>query len=92
MGEVTKITPKQVDRFTDPFPDLVAELEKLLESAKSGKMRACAWAVVYTDGLAPDGEVATGWARSGGTNFALSAAIARLTHRWDRHEHRSEEG
>lgn len=90
MGdEVVKLGPRKIDRFTDPFPGLVEELERLLAEAKAGTLRAAAWAVVRSDGISPDAEVATGWARAGGTSFALSAAIARLTHRWDRHEHRA---
>jgi hypothetical protein len=87
MGDVALLGPRKVDRFTDPFPALVEELERLLAEAKSGTLRAAAWAIVRTDGMSPDAEVATGWAQAGSTNFALSAAIARLTHRWDQHEH-----
>ena len=69
-----------------PVPELIEELEKLLGQAKSGKLRACAWATVYHADAKPDGEVASGWARGPYTGFGLTAAIERLNYRWKKQE------
>lgn len=69
-----------------PVPELISEIEKLLEQAKTGKLRAAAWAVVYEADAKPDGEVAHGWARGPYTTFGLTAAIERLSYRWRKAE------
>lgn len=83
---VTVIKPEAVKGSFAPVPELVEEIEKLLALAKEGKMRAAAWAVVYHDDHAPDAEVASGWARGPYTNWALTAAIERLSHYWTREQ------
>lgn len=84
---VVPLRPSAVTASFSPVPELVEELEKLLALAKSGKMRAAAWAVVYEADAKPDGEVSSGWARGPYTSFGLTAAIERLNYRWKKHEH-----
>lgn len=86
MSEVHQL--KMPERVKNSFPSnqtLVEQLETLLASAKSGKLRSAAFAVVYHDDLVPDGEVGEGWEVASGTRFALSHAIMRLNHRWAEH-------
>lgn len=86
---VVPMKPEAVRASFAPIKGIVEELEKLLEQAKSGKLQACAWAVVFEADAKPDGEVAHGWAHGPYTSFALTAAIERLSFRWKRHEYES---
>lgn len=61
-----------------PNPDIVADLEFLLEQAKSGSLAAFAFCTVYAD------VKGTGWSGNGGTRDSLHAAIAMLQHRYTR--------
>lgn len=79
--------PEAVVGAFAPIPELISEIEKLLEFAKTGKLRAAAWAVVYEADSKPDGEVAHGWARGPYTAFGLTAAVERLTYHWKKHEY-----
>lgn len=72
-----------------PDPEVVKHIEDLLELAKSGKIRAVASAVVYHDGLVPDGEIGSGHCAPPGTRFALGYAISML---WYRFQKRCDEG
>lgn len=90
MGAVHPLKPLQGS--FEPVGDMIVELEKLLESAKSGKLRACAWAAVYEADAKPDGEIGSGWARGPYTAFGLTAAIERLSFRWKKHEYGAEDG
>lgn len=86
MSDVVPLRPAAVTASFAPVPELIDEIEKLLAQAKSGKMRAAAWAVVYEADAKPDGEVSNGWARGPFTTFGLTAAIERLSYRWKKHE------
>ncbi len=81
-----RFRPEAVVGSFAPVPELVAEIEKLLEQAKLGNLRAAAWAVVYHADGKPDGEVASGWVRGPFTGFAVSAAIERLNFHWLKHQ------
>ena len=59
-----------------PVPDVVADLERLLADAKSGRLRAIAYATV-----APPLK-GTGWSGDNGTSDAVAAAITMLAHRY----------
>lgn len=65
-----------------PCPEVVKEVEHLLELAKAGKITGIATACVYHDDLCIDGTTGTGWAHSAGTGHAMGAAIAALNWRW----------
>lgn len=58
-------------------PDLVADLERLLEDAKAGQLRGIAYATTLTTGAA-----ATGWCGSDGARHPLAGAIMMLHHRY----------
>lgn len=58
-------------------PDIVAELEALLKEAKSGSLRAIAYAT-FSEG----DYTGTGWVGSDGTRHPLSSCIAMLQHRY----------
>lgn len=87
MADPVPLRPTEVTASFEPIKDLIEELEKLVVLAKSGKLRACGWAVVFEADAKPDGEVANGWARGPYTAFALSHAIEKLSHRWKAQEH-----
>ncbi len=82
---VVPIKPAVTGAFA-PIPELVEQIEALLEHAKTGKLRAATWATVYEADDKPDGEVGSGWARGPYTAFGLSAAIERLNFHWKNHE------
>ena len=82
---MSKVARRHIEAVKVPFapvPEVIDELERLLAAAKSGKLRACAWAVVYHNDIAPDGDVDSGFARGPWTAFALTDAIERLRYRW----------
>ena len=87
MSEIVALRPTEVTASFAPIPELIQELEKLIEQARTGKLRACAWAVVYEADAKPDGEVAHGWARGPYTVFALSHAVEKLAWQWKAKEH-----
>lgn len=60
-----------------PNPDMVAEVERLLERAKSGELRGLAYATFATGDI-----TGTGWVGSDGSRHPLSSAIAMLSHRY----------
>lgn len=84
--EVLAFKPEAVVGTFPPVPELIAEIEKLLAEARSGKLRAAAWAVVFHADGKPDGEVSSGWARGPYTAYGVTAAIERLSYRWKKHE------
>ena len=57
-------------------PDIVAELERLLEEAKSGDLQAIAYCTVRDD------EKGTGWVGMAGTRDSIAASIAILQFRY----------
>lgn len=87
MAEVRSLRPTEVTASFKPVKGLIEELEKLLEQARTGKLRACGWAVVFEADAKPDGECAHGWARGPYTSFALSHAIEKLAWQWKAREH-----
>lgn len=87
MADPVKLfKPEAVVGAFVPVSELITEIEKLLDQAKTGKLRAAAWAVVFEADAKPDGEVAHGWARGPYPAFGLTAAIARLNYHWQRKE------
>lgn len=60
-----------------PYEGVVATLERLLADAKSGNLRAIAYAVVRAQGVQ-----ATGWDGAAGTRHPMSGAIMILHHRY----------
>lgn len=68
----------------DPDPRLIRHCERLLADARSGKLRAVAYATVYHDDLSPAGSVDHGWAAAPGTYYATSHGVARLARAWGR--------
>ncbi len=87
MAEVVALKPEAVTASFAPVSGMAEELEKLLALAKSGKLRACAWAVVYEADAKPDGEIGHGWARGPYTAFGLTAAIEQLNYAWKAKEY-----
>jgi hypothetical protein len=61
----------------EPNPELVAELERLLSAARSGDLRALAYATVR-EGNA----LGTGWRGSDGTRNSVGMSIMLLHHRY----------
>lgn len=59
-----------------PNPDVIEELERLLEDARRGDLEAIAYCTVYPDSKG------TGWAGGSGTRDAVAAAIMMLQHRY----------
>jgi hypothetical protein len=66
-------------------PNIVKQIEAMLELAKSGKLQAVGWACVYHDGLIRDAETNSGWAAAGPTTYALGHAVSQLWWRWNAH-------
>lgn len=62
---------------TEPNRSLVAELERLLDEAKSGDLRAMAYCTIRLYG-----SKGTGWDGADGTRDQLAACIAMLQHRY----------
>ena len=58
-------------------PDLVEELQGLLDDAKSGALLAIGYCTVRSSD-----EIGTGWVGCAGTNDKLSTAIMMMTHRY----------
>ncbi len=81
-ARVVQFKPEAVVGSFAPIPELVEELTKLLEEAKSGKLRAAAYALVYHEDGKPDGTVSHGWTRGPYTAFAVTEAIELLSWRW----------
>lgn len=71
----------------EPVPHIVARLERLLEDARSGELRALACACAYRDG-----HITTGWEKPEAAgeaaisfeNHALGSAILTLSVRYGR--------
>lgn len=61
----------------DPDAEVVAILEDLLACAKSGELRAVAYATV-----SEGSNTGTGWEGAGGTKHALAFSIMMLSHRY----------
>lgn len=80
--------PRAVENEFAPDPKLIEHCERLLADAKSGKLRAVAYAVVHHDGLVPAGEINRGFYNVPGTGFALGESISRLRHAWDKDQDR----
>ena len=66
----------------EPHPDLIRELEWLLEAARSGEVQALAGGFTYRDGTATNIIVGMA-ARSTGLIGALDRAKHRLHQTWD---------
>lgn len=64
---------------TEPVPDVVETLERLLAEAKAGHIRGIAYAVATT--LAGEG-TGTGWDMAGGQKHVMAAAVMMLHHRF----------
>lgn len=79
---VAMLKPKRVVLFTEPDPGIIDHIEKLLEKAKSGEMRALAYAYVTTDGLEPAGGTTFGHRATTGTRYGLTYAIESLRKAW----------
>lgn len=61
----------------EPDEELIRSLEELLAAAKTGDIRALAYAVVLTNDVR-----GTGWDGVAGTATTLHSAIAMLMHRF----------
>lgn len=59
----------------DPVPEIIAMCERLLERAKSGDLRALAYAAASRTA---GGTIGHGWEVTGGEWFALAAAVLAL--------------
>lgn len=81
MADVTTLHtgPRAVCKDFAPDPQVIKHVEAVLEMAKSGKLRAVATAVVYHDGLVPDGETGAGYVTTPGTRYALTYAVDKLS-------------
>lgn len=66
----------------EPVPAVVEHCYKLLELAKSGQLRAIAYAVVEAGDGEEDGWAYPGLAHASRTRFALSHAIRMLEEQW----------
>ena len=60
----------------EPVEEVIETLESLLEAARSGDIRAFAFAIVRENILA------TGWDGAEGTRYAVGSAVAMLSHRY----------
>lgn len=58
-------------------PEIIAKLEELLEMAKSGELRAIAYATER-----PNNILGTGWIGTAGTRYPVSGAIGMLHTRY----------
>ena len=61
----------------EPVADIVADVEKLLERARSGELRALAYATWGAGDIK-----GTGWAGDAGTRASLAMVIGMLNHRY----------
>lgn len=75
MSNVALLKPAQ----NDPVPEIVANLERLLEEAKAGMLRSFSYAVVRTGG-----EIGTAWVfdPKAPDSLALGASVGHLHHRY----------
>lgn len=87
MAEVRQLKPTEVTASFAPIPELIEELERLLEQAKSGKLRGAAWAVVFEADAKPDGEATCGFVRGPYTRYAMAFALSELRIKWEAKEH-----
>ena len=60
----------------NPNPDIVMEIERLLDEAKSGDLTGFAYCTIRNDNKG------TGWSGNAGTRDSLGAAIMMLHHRY----------
>ena len=60
----------------EPNADMITDLERMLEEAKSGELQAIAYCTVR------EGHKGTGWVGNSGTRDSIAAAIAMLSHRY----------
>lgn len=67
----------------DPIPAVIHHCERLLQDAKSGRLRGMAYATIYNDDLSPAGSVDHGFCCGSGTYYAMSHGVRRLVHAWD---------
>lgn len=74
-----KIVKLAIPTGTEPVADLVATLEFLLAEAKSGNLRAIAYATVR--GAKCD-ETGTGWSGGHGTRMPLAGSVLMLHDRY----------
>lgn len=61
----------------EPSPDIIETVERLLEMAKSGHIRAIAYATIRESDV-----VGTGWDGTAGTRYSLGSAIMMLHSRY----------
>lgn len=61
----------------EPSADIVNELERLLDEAKSGRLIGIAYATYSQQGVQ-----GTGWSGEAGTRHPLGTAIMMLSHRY----------
>lgn len=75
MSNVALLKPAQ----NEPVPEIVANLERLLEEAKAGTLRSFSYAVVRTGGV-----IGTGWQldQKAPDSLSLAASIGHLNHRY----------
>ena len=74
MSQVIVFKNNIVPGEADPM--IVEELERLLEDAKRGDLRALGFCTVYADSKG------TGWAGMAGTSDQLGMAMSMLSHRY----------
>lgn len=74
---MTVIAFKDTIPAGEPNPDIVETLEQLLADAKSGDLRAIAYATCRIGNV-----TGTGWEGSDGTRNPIAAAIMILGHRY----------
>lgn len=76
MADIHRISDK-ITLPGEPFGDLVTDLERLLADAKSGELRALAYAAIRKNE-----EIGTGWTGDHGTRNPLGLGILLLHHRY----------
>lgn len=77
MGEIHSLPGSGFVPKGAADPDVVADIEQLLERAQSGELRAFAYATVNEQQA-----WGTGWCGGAGTRHLLSTAIHGLAHRY----------
>ena len=75
--------PTKVSNPFEPDPKVVEHCERLLEQARSGKLRGLAYATVTHDDLVPAGEINWGFHSGSAVVYAMGEAISRLRYKWD---------
>lgn len=73
---VVKLKPEET-LPNEADPEIVAKLEELLELAKSGELRAIAYATVR-----PNNMLGTGWIGTAGTRYPVAGAVGMLHTRY----------